>query len=68
MDFNNLTKQDKANIICVVNEHYEYSILHSVHSVVKDVINLELAIYRDDTKQNPVYIGIGDFNRIYRDY
>jgi hypothetical protein len=65
MDFNNLTKEDKADIKDVINFRYGVNIITSVCSAKLN--NSTLIIYQDQEKKDAVHIDYREFTTLFNE-
>jgi hypothetical protein len=67
MDFNNLTKENKADIKDVINLRYGINVITSVCSVELDKMTMTLTIYQDREKKYAVSIDYREFTTLFNE-
>jgi hypothetical protein len=67
MDFNNLTKENKADIKDVINFRYGINIITSVCSAEFNKMTMTLTIYQDREKKDAVSIDYREFTTLFNE-
>jgi hypothetical protein len=67
MNFDNLTRENKADIKDVINFRYGINVITSVCSVELDKMTMTLTIYQDREKKYAVSIDYREFTTLFNE-